>query len=289
MTNANFIPVVFASGGDRATIPATSPSDGSLSQVSGYGYPYQLDPTTDSSGLYIERDKFNQLIYLITGAIQRLQLSGGATDFVAASDNNSTAITYPAGATVWYNGVRYVSLASNTDQDPSASSNWLALVQDYLPRAGGTMTGPLILSQDATAARGAVALEQLTAAINSLTASINSVYTYAQTRAAADGNYSWQLVLTDGSATNTPAIRNLYGTGFYRWTKMGAADGDQITGQVAIFNGNVAGPAPEYYNPQATGGAYNDDVFHFATQGVTVSGSIGSDYTFNLYKLMKSA
>ena len=218
MTNANFIPVVFASGGDRATIPATSPSDGSLSQVSGYGYPYQLDPTTDSSGLYIERDKFNQLIYLITGAIQRLQLSGGATDFVAASDNNSTAVTYPAGATVWYNGVRYVSLASNTDQDPSASSNWLALVQDYLPRAGGTMTGPLILSQDATAARGAVALEQLTSAIASLTASIASVLAYAQTRAAADGNYSWQLIDTVPITTNPQQVNFVAraGYGFYR-------------------------------------------------------------------------
>lgn len=282
-----FFRVPFASGGDKTVVADAPDSTGNVNFQEGYNSYYQL--ASDQGNYHpIERDYFNYLMFSITTVLKSLQTNPGAYDFIDSATNNGTAYPYAKGAVVRYGGARYISLVSNnTAQDPSTSPNWLALVESYVPMAGGTMTGPLILSQDATAAKGAVALEQLTAAVASLTASINAVQAYAATRAAADGAYTWQLVLTDNNATNNPNIITQYGSGFYRWTKNGV-ESTTISGCLAIFDGAESLPAPEYYQP-LSGGAYGDDIFHWATKGIYLSGSLGSDYTFKLYKLIKSA
>lgn len=287
-----FFRVPFASSGDKTTVTDAPDSTGNVNFQEGYNSYYQL--ASDQGNYHpIERDYFNYLLYSITKVLNSLQTYPGAYPFIDSATNNGTAYPYTRGAIVTYDDNRYISLIdSNTDQDPASSSNWLLLTENYLPRSGGTMTGALYLSQNASVAMGAVTYQQLTAAISALTTAINNVQAYAATRAAADGAYTWTLVLTDGNNSSPYNIRETYGTGFYRFVKKGFSDLDNVSGCLAIFNDASAGSAPEYISSSvftfdATTGI--DDVVHRATKGIAITGTVGGNYAFTLYKLTKSA
>ena len=287
-----FFRVPFASSGDKTVVADAPDSTGNVNFQEGYNSYYQL-ASTEGNYHPIERDYFNYLMYSITKALNSFQTYPGAYPFIDATTNNGSPYPYAKGPVVVYNDARYISLIDdNTDQDPSTSANWLLLTESYVPTAGGTMTGPLILSANATAALQAVTYQQLTAAITALTAAINAVQAYAQTRAAADGAYVWSLVLTDGNNSSPYNIVDTYGSGFYRFTKMGATADGIVSGCLAIFNDASSGSAPDYISGDSFvyDGTYRiDPIQRYAKKGIAITGTVGGDYAFKLYKLIKSA
>ena len=122
MPNSGYFDVVFATSGSRATVPDAIQSDGTVSYTQGYGPDYTLDPATNPSALYIEENKFNQLLYDVTSALQQLQ-QFSVPPFITTAMNNGTPFSYAKDVRVIYSGVIYQSLInSNTDTPPSA--NW---------------------------------------------------------------------------------------------------------------------------------------------------------------------
>lgn len=107
----------FGISGDKTTIPDAAPIDGSVSYSSGFGVDYQLDPGSDPSALNVPRDKFNELMYQVTLAIQQYQ-QFGFPDFITSADNGGTPFLYSTNATVRYSGVNYYSLVDNNGDTP---------------------------------------------------------------------------------------------------------------------------------------------------------------------------
>ena len=98
--------------------------DGSVSYTQGWVVDYTL-PNSNPSYKYMPQDKFNQLFYDITYAIQNWQQHTIAP-FITSAMNNGTPFSYSKYSMVLYGGTGYISLAnSNTDTPPSA--NWAAL------------------------------------------------------------------------------------------------------------------------------------------------------------------
>jgi len=119
----------FAASGDRTAIPETVQPDGSISYPDGYGIDYQLDPATPP-GLNIERNKFNELQYQITLALQQYQRLG-FPDFITTSDNGGTPFPYAINATVRFTGGfagagarNYYSLVDANTATPADNTKW---------------------------------------------------------------------------------------------------------------------------------------------------------------------
>lgn len=108
----------FAVDGDRVAIDDSTQPTGVVSLQSGYPSPYSLIPTNPLAKK-IERNKFNQLMYLVTDAIRQYQ-TFGTPSWIPASENGGTDIEYAKDARVsWANQI-YVSLENNnTDEPPS--------------------------------------------------------------------------------------------------------------------------------------------------------------------------
>lgn len=117
-----YIRVPFADSGDKTDVPVEQQSDNSVSFTQGYPLAYSLDPETDPSARRIERDKMNDIFWVITKAIQEIQQTGTAP-FITAADNGGTAFTYPKGAHVYYNGAVYRSLVNNNQLVPGATGS----------------------------------------------------------------------------------------------------------------------------------------------------------------------
>jgi len=127
---ASLIKVPFADSGDKTSVPETD-GGGSVNMTQGYGQAYSLDPATDPSAKRIEREKMNWLFYIITKAINELQVSGVAP-FITSEDNGGSAFSYGKGAIVSLGGVVYQSLvAGNTTTPPS--DNWAAIPEKIQP------------------------------------------------------------------------------------------------------------------------------------------------------------
>ena len=123
--------VLFGQGGTRTTVPDTAPPDGSVSYTEGYGVDYQR-PKTDALSKNIERDKFNQLLFDMTGAIQEQQ-SQGIPDYITAALNGGSAFSYSKGAMVrWTDGNAYISLVNANTSDPTDVSKWVVFSADKL-------------------------------------------------------------------------------------------------------------------------------------------------------------
>lgn len=124
---------LFGAAGTRAAVPDAIQTDGTVSYEEGYGVDYTLDPAVNPSALDVEENKFNQLMYDVTAAIQFFQ-QGNAAKFITSAMNLGSDYVYPAGATVLYGGVTYRSLVgSNADTPPSAK--WAVVPND--PAAAG--------------------------------------------------------------------------------------------------------------------------------------------------------
>lgn len=116
----------FAANGNRQDVPDAANGDGYVSFYTGYTPDYERQTTLDPSAKDVERQKMNQILYLITSAIQYLQTIG-VPDFIAPAMNGGKAYAYPRGATVRdASGSIFRSLVDgNLDTPPSAK--WQSL------------------------------------------------------------------------------------------------------------------------------------------------------------------
>lgn len=133
-----YIRTPFGLSGDRSAIPNDIQPDGSVSQTSGFGINYQLDPATDPNSLNVPRDKFNEIEFESQTAIQQLQ-QDGAPLFITTSDNGGTPFSYKLAAVARYTGgwagageLVYYSLVAANISNPTDSTKW-GLVQYAAP------------------------------------------------------------------------------------------------------------------------------------------------------------
>lgn len=121
MPISGYFDVIFAAGGDLATVPDASQPDGSVNYTDGYGADYSL-PNTNPGFRNPERYKMNQLFNDITSAIQQYQ-QHGTPPFITSAMNGGSPFSYSLYDRVLYSGVVYISNTnSNTDTPPS--SKW---------------------------------------------------------------------------------------------------------------------------------------------------------------------
>lgn len=140
MPISGYFDTVFATSGTRATVPDATQPDGSVNYTTGYGVDYTLDPATNPSALNIEQNKFNQLMYDITSAIQQYQ-QNGIPPFITTTMNGGTPFSYAQYVEVLSGGIAYRSLInSNTDTPPSANWQQISLGGPQV-FTGGTTTG----------------------------------------------------------------------------------------------------------------------------------------------------
>ena len=113
----------FADAGNKTDIPETSPSDGSVSYATGYGPYYQEDIDTDPNALAIERDKFNELMFVITQVLQQYQRVG-VPQFITSAMNGGTPYSY-SRYDFAFTGNIYQSLVNGNTTDPAVNKiNW---------------------------------------------------------------------------------------------------------------------------------------------------------------------
>jgi hypothetical protein len=140
MPNSGYFDKAFGVDGTRATVPDSVQSDGSVSYDQGFGVDYTL-PNTNPSYKYMPQDKFNQLFFDITSAIQTIQ-QGSAPAFITSLMNGGTPFSYPINAAVTLGGVTYISnTGSNTDTPPSSKWSVYTLSGSNF-FVGGQSTGP---------------------------------------------------------------------------------------------------------------------------------------------------
>jgi hypothetical protein len=132
----------FADVGTRTTIPETDPGTGEVSYPTGYGSQYQA-PDTDPTARDVERSKFNDLMYSITGEVKLLQ-EHSVADFITTALNGGTPHEYSIGDYVRYtNGGNtrvYMSRKNTNTSLPSVAADW-TLIRGNVPAAAAAGTG----------------------------------------------------------------------------------------------------------------------------------------------------
>lgn len=120
--------VPWAGSGDKTAIPTTTPSDGSVSYPTGWGFDYSRDPTTDPLAKQVDRGITNQLGYDLTSAVGQLQKQG-FPEWITAAENGGSAFSYDVNAVVRYSdGINYMSLvAANTATPGTDATKWAPL------------------------------------------------------------------------------------------------------------------------------------------------------------------
>lgn len=129
----SYVRTPFAVAGDRTSIPNTDPGDGTVNFQQGFPVRYSQDPET--GGARIPRDKYNELMYIVTEAIQKYQ-QRGTPDFITAVENGGAAYPYAKYSRVLYDdgsGEKvYVSRIDNNTSLPSDLTDWWLEGLDYL-------------------------------------------------------------------------------------------------------------------------------------------------------------
>ena len=147
---ANYIRVPFATSGDRTAVPVETQGDGSISFTQGWGNNYQLDQANDPNALDVDRRETNQVLNIMSAAIQELQQQGVA-DYITATNNGGTAFSYGRGVEVLYDAGsgkrKYESLIDNNTNLPTVTSAWR--LSDF----GGLDARYPLLSNTGTAAQ----------------------------------------------------------------------------------------------------------------------------------------
>ncbi len=125
-----FFKIPFANSGTVATVPRAAQVDGTVSFEKGYPVNYQEDPDTEPTAHNIERDKYNNVMNLVTQALQILQIQG-FPNFITTADNDGTAYSYAINAVVRFNNgwagsgyKNYYSLADANMADPTDPTKW---------------------------------------------------------------------------------------------------------------------------------------------------------------------
>lgn len=171
MTAVHKFLVPFAGSGDKADIPVTIQSDGSVSFPEGWGFDYSRNPSTDPLAKRIDRATFNHLMYAITSALGQLQTQG-APDWITAVENGGAAYPYAARAMVRYGSAVYQSLVDNNTATPGTdAAKWAVFDASPVPDATTTVKGKVELATVAEAVAGllsnvAVTPDGLAAAIS---------------------------------------------------------------------------------------------------------------------------
>jgi hypothetical protein len=113
---AKWFKYLFAQDGDKTAIPDATDPTGLVSYQQGYGADYQRVLGTDPLAKAIERNKLNQALNDITGALQQYQ-THGFPDYIGATTNGGTAYAYEVGAVVRFTDKKNYqnTVASNTN------------------------------------------------------------------------------------------------------------------------------------------------------------------------------
>jgi hypothetical protein len=114
----------FAVSGSRTDVSDVSSST-LVSYESGYTSAYELDPSEDTDGRYIDRSRMNQLFYDITLSIKQLQ-ENAFPEWISDADGSGTPFSYDQYAVVQYNGGYYVSTSDSNTGTPGTDSTWEA-------------------------------------------------------------------------------------------------------------------------------------------------------------------
>lgn len=266
MATQTFFQIVFASSGDTATIPGPAQSSGSLSFTQGYPINYQEDPLTDPTALDIDRQQFNELINLITGNIQVLQVHG-VPDFITSAANGGSPYSYDINSIVRFTGgwastgaANYISLINSNATDPTNQTNWgrVAATRTELVGAVKTVSDPTNLPAGYIWANGQTignASSNATGRANADTQALFTIYwSYSSAvlpmftsggGAAARGISA----AADFAANNAIAVPNLMGSVVAGLDGMG---GTTLTNLLTVGGSNISGTTPG-----ASGGAQN--------------------------------
>jgi hypothetical protein len=108
----------FAETGDKTAVTDDSVTT-IVSYEKGYTPEYELDPDTNPDGLYIDRQRFNQIMFDATSNIKEWQ----EQTFPAfiADDGSGSPFSYPIGAIVNLAGVNYQAIVDGTTTTPPSA------------------------------------------------------------------------------------------------------------------------------------------------------------------------
>jgi hypothetical protein len=123
----SYIRIAFGASGDRESIPQEGAADGPVSFEQGYGIDYSLPRGSDPDALTIERTKFNELMYIISSAVQQYQ-QFGVPEWIDASENDGVDFPYEENAMVKYtDGDVYMSLVGSNTALPTDTDFWVKI------------------------------------------------------------------------------------------------------------------------------------------------------------------
>lgn len=130
------LPMPIAENGDkRSPIEGNNNSSDTQASVK-FGLPSLMSEPLDANGIPVSRQDLNGL-YNMLSKVTHYLMAGGRIPWMQAE---AAAIGgYPNGAEVTYNGHNYKSLADSNTALPTDTTKWACI--DYLPLAGGKMTG----------------------------------------------------------------------------------------------------------------------------------------------------
>lgn len=118
---AHWFKTLFAATGTKTAVPDAADPSGYISYDTGYGPDYQRVLGTDPLAKTIERDKLNQVLYDITGAVQQYQ-THGFPDYIDSATNGGTPYVYAYGAIVRFtDGINYFNSVDANTNAPDVS------------------------------------------------------------------------------------------------------------------------------------------------------------------------
>lgn len=163
---AHWFKTLFAETGTKTAVPDATDPSGYVSYNQGYGADYQRVLGTDPLAKAIERDKLNQVLYDMTGAIQQYQ-THGFPDYIDATTNGGTPYAYVLNAIVrWTDGKNYRNTVAANTSDPSVSG-WV-LYNDSSDSTHAAATKAVLVDADEIAIADSAAtfgLKKITALI----------------------------------------------------------------------------------------------------------------------------
>lgn len=118
---AHWFKTIWAESGTKTPISEVIDPSGYVSYEQGYGADYQRVLGADPLAKPIERDKLNQVLFDITGALNQYQTSG-FPEFITAAVNGGAPYPYAIGATVRFtDNKNYTNTVAGNTNDPSVS------------------------------------------------------------------------------------------------------------------------------------------------------------------------
>ncbi|CAH6970682.1 hypothetical protein VCHA30O60_50154 [Vibrio chagasii] len=114
-----YIAFPFADRGDKEEVPDSS-VDATVSYETGYGDNYELNPDDNPEGLFLERRKWNQVLFDITENIKHWQ-ENTFPEWISENEDGEP-YSYSRGATITHGGENYYSLIDDNNTEPPSAS-----------------------------------------------------------------------------------------------------------------------------------------------------------------------